>query len=125
MLNAKTHENFIYWLVTIPFLLWMTFSACGFLVHLQMIVDSRTGQSYPASILIILAILKIIGVVAILQTKYVLLKKISYVGFAINLLGASGALIFSQNKILHVIIPLLVLALLFTSYLYWRKPIDL
>ena len=119
-MQLESKNKQIYWITTIPFLLWMIASAFGFLLHLQEIVDSITGLGYPPYILKILGVAKILGVIAILQTRYITLKEWAYAGFTIDLLGASGSLIFSGDTLLNVIIPLIVLALVLTSYRFWK-----
>ena len=110
----------IYWIVTIPFLIWMLASAFGFLIPWQEILDSTDGTGFHPTILKIIGAVKILGVIAILQTSFIALKNWAFAGFAIDLIGASGAMMFSSDKTIHIVLPILILILVVSSYNYWK-----
>ena len=75
---------------------------------------------YPMYLLTILGVTKILGVVVLLQEKLRTLKEWAYAGFTIDFMGASvsGAFI---GDMLVVIVPLIFLAIMFLSYILWKK----
>lgn len=83
-------------------------------------LDSITTLGYPAYILTILGIWKILGVIAVLIPKYPLLKEWAYAGFFFAMSGAiiSHIIIGTGYEILP---PMLLLVLTIVSW-YFRPP---
>ena len=74
---------------------------------------------YPLYIMTITGVAKILGVVALVQTRFVTVREWAYAGFTINFLGASWLL--AGKGLDFVIAPLVALAVMGVSYFLWKK----
>ena len=121
-MKSKTIK-IIYWVVTILFVALMLFSGISELI----IGDKIEGNEiliqlgYPLYINFILGVAKILGSVAILQTKFQTIKEGAYAGFTFDILGASVSYALNGNGILEAAFPLIILAVMFVSYFSWKK----
>ena len=111
----------IYWIVTILFSLFILFGAVGELMQNEQSVGVLKHLGYPVYFNIILGIAKILGVAAILQTKFRTVKEWAYSGFSIDIISAGASFYFAGDGILMAIIPLIFLAVMFASYFLWKK----
>ncbi len=76
---------------------------------------------YPIYAMVIFGVAKILGVIAILQTKYNTIKEWAYAGFIINCIGAFASRAAVGDKGLELIFPLIILAITLVSYLVWKR----
>ncbi len=82
-------------------------------------LDSVVQLGYPVYILTILAVWKLLGVVAVLVPKFPLVKEWAYAGFFFAMSGAIVSHIASGNAITELLPALLLLLLTLTSW-YFR-----
>lgn len=100
------------------FALAMTFSSLSYLTHQAFIIEALGKLQYPDYLLNILGTAKLIGVVAILQTRYATLKEWAYAGFSINLVAASWShLAMGESPVA----PIFLLLILAGSYIFWKQ----
>ncbi len=85
-------------------------------------VDFITGLGYPAYLLIIIGIWKILGVVVVLAPKLPLLKEWAYAGFFFVMSGAIISHIAVNNGIKEIAPAVLLLVLTIVSWLF--RPAD-
>ena len=91
------------------------------------VVKEKTGQEvmnhlgYPIYIMVILGAFKILGAIAILQNKYTTIKEWAFAGFAISFISAFASRAFVGDAIGLLIPPLVVLAVMFVVYYFWKK----
>ena len=78
-----------YWAVTALFCLAMGISGILNLIRFEGMQDAITGLGYPAYLMSILGVAKILGVIVLLIPKMPLLKEWAYAGFTFDMLGAS------------------------------------
>jgi hypothetical protein len=78
-----------YWVLTLIFAAMMLFSSLLYLSHQPAIVQAFHSLGYPEYILTLLGTAKLIGVGALVQTRFSVLKEWAYAGFTINLVAAS------------------------------------
>jgi hypothetical protein len=71
--------------------------------------------------MVITGAFKILGAIAILQNKYKTIKEWAFAGFAINFIGAFASRAFMGDAIGLLIPPLVVLAVMFVVYYFWKK----
>ena len=81
-------KKIIYWVATSLLALGMLQSGIFALLRTKEWVDLVTGLGYPVYLLSILGIWKILGVIAILIPRFVLLKEWAYAGFFFAMTGA-------------------------------------
>jgi type II secretory pathway component PulF len=111
----------IYWVITIPFLLFMLFSA------INPFIDRASGEKlmamlqYPFSLLIFLSFAKILGIIAILVPGLPRLKEWAYAGFMFDLVGATHAMIAVHLPVSDWIFMLVFILILSLSYIYYHK----
>ena len=115
----------LYWAVTGLFLSAMLMDAIGGITHQQAGIDNITHLGYPVYILTMMGTAKVLGVLAILQTRYTAIKEWAYAGFTISFLGAFWSRLAMGDAIGLAIPPVIMLAVLFISYFLWKKLLGL
>ncbi|MBS3127646.1 DoxX family protein [Candidatus Woesearchaeota archaeon] len=111
----------VYWSVTVIFCLVNLFSGFAELFPNQSAFDIMTLLGYPFYLLIILGIAKILGAIAIIQTRFKTIKEWAYAGFSIDYLGASMSWYFVGGDVFGILMPFVFLAVMFVSYFLWKK----
>ena len=112
-------NKIIYWISTIWLALGMLSSGIVQLFKVKADVDFIIRLGYPGYFLTILGIWKILGVVAVLIPKFLLLKEWAYAGFFFAMSGAVFSHIASGNSVNEIFPPLLLLILTVVSW-YFR-----
>ena len=111
----------LYWIITILFCITMLFSGISQLTQNPQSVEVMIHLGYPIYLNLILGIAKILGVLALLQWKFKILKEWAYAGFTFDILGAGLSMYFSSDGILLALSTLIFLAVMFISYFLWKK----
>lgn len=124
MTNAKKNK-IIYWIATIWLALGMVATGA------VQLMKGKSGQGgadmiahlgYPAYLLTILGIWKILGVIAVLVPKFTLLKEWAYAGFFFVMTGAMFSHIALGDSIYEIFPSLLLLILILLSWYF--RPAD-
>lgn len=118
---AKTNK-IIYWISTIWLSLGMLSTGIVQLISVEEDVKSITALGYPAYLLTILGVWKILGVVAVLVPKFPLVKEWAYAGFFFAMSGATISRIISGSAITEILPSLLLLTLTVVSWYF--RPAD-
>ncbi len=111
----------LYWTITILFCLVNFLSGIAEIFPNKQSLDALKLLGYPAYFLLILGIAKILGSVAIIQTKFKTIKEWAYAGFTIDYLSASASSYFVKSDFFGIIFPLIFLLVMFVSYALWKK----
>lgn len=119
-MKAKTW-NLLYWIVAVFF--------CGsmLLAGVVEVMQTEEGKEimrhlgFPMHVLRVIGIGKIVGSLALLQTKFRALREWAYSGFTINLIGAFAARASVHDSAGLIASPLIGLALVFVFYFLWKK----
>lgn len=115
-------RNIIYWVATLWLALGMVSTAVVQLLKMragQGGMDMVTHLGYPAYLLTILGVWKILGVIAVLIPKFPLLKEWAYAGFFFVMTGAIFSHIASGDSV-SAILPALLLLILTVLSWYFR-----
>ena len=112
-------NKIIYWISTIWLALGMLSTGAIQLFKLKADVDQITHLGYPAYLLTILGIWKILGVGAVLIPKFPRLKEWAYAGFFFAMSGAAISHIALADPISKIAPSLLLLILTVVSW-YFR-----
>jgi len=80
-----------------------------------------TMLGYPLYFYMILGASKILGSIAVIQTKYKTIKEWAYAGFAIDYISASLSFAFVKGPMFAIAFPLIFLAVLFWAYFLGKK----
>ena len=110
-----------YWTVTVLFCLANLFSGIAEFFPNQEGLAVMKQLGYPLYFLTILGVAKILGSIAIIQTKYKAIKEWAYSGFAIDYISASASFYFINGGFIAILSPMIFLAILFASYFLWKK----
>lgn len=119
-MNPKT-IRVTYWVLNIIFCLFHVMDAGGGLAKAKAGVDAMNAMGYPIYLMVFLAVLKLLGVVALLQNKYKTIKEWAFAGFSFTLIGAAVSHICVNDPVLFIVMPIVFLVLLFALYYFWRK----
>ena len=116
-----TTIKIIYWIVTILFALFMLVGAVSEIIQTKQSKELMKHLGYPIYVNTIIGVAKILGIIAILQWKFRIIKEWAYAGFTIDLIGASASMFFTGDGILTAVSPMIFLAVMFFSYFLWKK----
>lgn len=111
----------LYWTLTILFCLMMLADGIAGLMHEQNGVVAMKQLGYPVYIMDITGAAKILGALALLQTRYHGLKEWAYAGFAIDFVGAAASVAFAGMGFGATLPALVMTAVLFGLYFLWKR----
>jgi uncharacterized membrane protein YphA (DoxX/SURF4 family) len=120
MKSSKTTKVF-YWIFTILLIVLMLFSAISSFMTNPDGEKMMQHIGYPISVLHLLAVGKILGVIAILVPGFPRLKEWAYAGFAYDLIGAFYAGIAAGDSVATWSFLLVGLIFVFGSYFLYHK----
>ncbi|MGY3214316.1 DoxX family protein [Mucilaginibacter sp. HD30] len=111
----------IYWIFTALLILLMLFSAVGSFFPNPQGEAMMKQIGYPYSVLHLLAVLKVLGALALLVPGFPRLKEWAYAGFTFDLLGAIYAFLIIGTPVVNVAFMFVGLILVAGSYIYYHK----
>jgi hypothetical protein len=111
----------LYWTLIILFGLMMLADGLAGLLHEQNGVTAMKQLGYPIYIMDITGAAKILGALALLQTKYRTLKEWAFAGFVIDFIGAAASVLFAGMGMAGTIPALVMLAVIFGIYFLWKQ----
>jgi len=115
-------DKIIYWIATIWLALGMASTGIVQLLKMKEETNMMVNLGYPAYLLTILGIWKILGVVAVLIPKFPLLKEWAYAGFFFAMSGAAFSHLAIGDGAKEFFGPILLLVLTFVSWYF--RPAD-
>lgn len=110
----------IYWVNTLLLVSTMLAAGVMYLAGAAPVVEGVTQLGYPAYVLKILGLAKLLAGLAILQVWFPTLKEWAYAGYTFNLLGAAASHAFCGDPVIKTVVPLIILGLLLISYRQWK-----
>jgi uncharacterized membrane protein YphA (DoxX/SURF4 family) len=120
MMNKS--NKIIYWISTIWLALGMLSTGIVQFIKMKEEVANMTQLGYPAYLLTILGIWKILGTVTVLAPRLPLLKEWAYAGFFFTMSGAVISHLVSGNGAREIFGPTLLLILTVVSWYF--RPAD-
>jgi uncharacterized membrane protein YphA (DoxX/SURF4 family) len=121
----EKRNKIIYWIATVWLALGMLATGAVQLLKAKEGaggLDSLTRLGYPVYVLTILAVWKILGVIAVLIPKFTLLKEWAYAGFFFAMSGAIFSHLAANDAAIELFGPGLLLALTIISW--YLRPAD-
>lgn len=115
---TKTRK-IIYWISTLWLALGMASTGAVQLMRHPEDLEMMTRLGYPAYLLTILGVWKMLGVIVILIPKFPLIKEWAYAGFLFAMSGAIISHIAVGDAVTQIFPPLLLLVLTIVSW-YFR-----
>ncbi|HVZ25078.1 MAG TPA: DoxX family protein [Sediminibacterium sp.] len=116
----------VFWVITILFAAFMSFSAVPDMLVIPEAVSFMTHLGYPHYFIAFIGVAKLLGVIAILIPGHYRIKEWAYAGLCFDLVGAGYSIIATDGLMLQTCFMILPLAFLFASYyLYhktWQRP---
>ena len=112
-------NKIIYWIATIWLALGMLSTAIVQLIKMEEEVESINALGYPAYLLSILGVWKILGVIAIFIPKFPLIKEWAYAGFFFVMSGAIISHLAVGDELITLFGPTLLFVLTIASW-YFR-----
>jgi uncharacterized membrane protein YphA (DoxX/SURF4 family) len=120
--SSPKRNTVIYWIATIWLALGMSSSGIVQLIHLQEEVDMFSRLGYPAYLLTLLGLWKILGVIALLAPRAVVFKEWAYAGFFFTASGALYSHAAVSDPAAEMFGPCLLLVLIAVSWYF--RPAD-
>ncbi|TGM45531.1 DoxX family protein [Leptospira vanthielii] len=114
-MSEKT-KKISYWFFTLWLSLGMVSTAIVQLMKLPEEVEKINQLGYPSYFLTLLGVWKLLGVIAVLTPKYVLLKEWAYAGFFFAMSGAAYSHIVMGHPLSETLPSVLLLALTIISW---------
>jgi hypothetical protein len=111
----------LYWIFTIIFALLIFLDGIGGVTRQQQGIDSVKHLGYPVYFLTISGVWRLLAVVALLQTKFKVIKEWAFAGIAISFVCAFESRAFVGDSFGLLIFPLIMLGFLFIPYALWKK----
>ncbi|WP_210516657.1 DoxX family protein [Hymenobacter terricola] len=111
----------LYWTLTVLFCLMMLADGVAGLLLEKNGQEAMRQLGYPLYIMTITGVAKILGALALLQSKYRTLKEWAFAGFAIDFIGAAASVLFAGMGLVGSIPALVMLAVLFGLYFLWKR----
>jgi len=118
-MNPKTIKR-VYWILLGLLCLFMLGDGYGGLILAPAGVDVLNHLGYPTYLMPLMGGLKILGVIALLQTKFSGIKEWVYAGMTFIFIGASVSHICAHDQVAHVVQPLIFLCFTLGVYMWWR-----
>ena len=115
----KKRNKIIFWVATLWLSLGMLSTGIVQLIHMDEELASMKSLGYPAYLLTLLGVAKILGVIAVLLPRLPLLKEWAYAGFFFIMSGAIFSHIAVGDEASLIFPPLLLLTLTLISW-YFR-----
>ena len=109
-------STLVYWIATGLFCAMFTFSGLAHLVRAEPIAEAMTHLGYPAYVMTILGVAKLLGVIALLAPGQPLLKEWAYAGFSFDLVGATVSHAAVGDPIPQIVTPWVLFAVGAVSY---------
>ncbi|MDB5137449.1 MAG: DoxX family protein [Mucilaginibacter sp.] len=119
-MKPKT-TKILYWTAIPIFSLLMLMDGIAGLMRVEGGKQSISHLGYPVYLLSIVGFAKVCGVIALIQTKYPILKEWAYAGFTISFIGAFASRAFVGDSVGLLIPPIVMLAIMFGTYFLWKR----
>lgn len=111
----------LYWVCTVPLLAMMLFSAYSSFFPNPDGIAMMKMLGYPFNVLVLLAVAKILGTIALLVPGFPRLKEWAYAGFTFDLIGATYAMYKAGVPFANWAMMLLFLLFVAGSYICYHK----
>jgi hypothetical protein len=110
-----------YWVLVSILCLFTIMDAFGGITKQKAGVDALNHLGYPIYMMPLFGVLKLLGVVALLQTKYAGIKEWVFAGLSFTFIGALVSHICAHDPVSITILPVIFLAYVFVTYYFWNK----
>jgi DoxX-like family len=119
--RSSRTTNVVYWITTGLVALMMLQGGISELMRTESSLQVMRALGYPDYLNTILGIAKLLGVAAILLPVPRMLREWAYAGFTFDVSGAIASFVAAGMVNWTLLIPIISLALVLTSYWSWRR----
>ena len=116
----NNRKKIAYWIIT-GLLCFCLLGGIAQLFQVKQVVDGFAPLGYPLYFISIIGFWKTMAIIAILIPRFPLVKEWAYAGVFFAMTGASISHIAVQDSTFHIIVPIIISGLAFTSW-YLRPP---
>ncbi|QHS59749.1 DoxX family protein [Chitinophaga agri] len=118
----KTNKiSIFYWVATGIFSLMMLADGLAGIAHEATGVAVMKHLGYPEYAMTIFGTAKVLGAIAIIQTKFKTIKEWAYAGFVINFIGAFCSRVAVGDPAGELIAPVVALLIVAVPYYAWKR----
>ena len=117
----KDRKKILYWSATIVFAILLIADGLGGVFRAEAGKEVFIHLGYPLYLLSIVGYAKIAAALAILQTKYPMLKEWAFAGFAMTCYGAFMSRIYVGDALGDILFPVLFFAIMLIPYVLWKR----
>ena len=110
-----------YWTSTGVFSAMIALDGIGGITHQKAGIEALQHLGYPEYLMSITGIAKLLAVIALLQTKYPVIKEWAFAGLAFNFIGAAMSHYYMHDDIMKTIFPLVFLVIMYIPYFLWKR----
>ncbi|RYZ02662.1 MAG: DoxX family protein [Myxococcales bacterium] len=122
MVSSRTKRlRVVYAVTTVLFLALQSWSVWQYLTEAPRMTDTITELGYPIYFMKILAVAKLLGVLAIATGLSPTLKEWAYAGFTFDVCGAFASHVSRGDSLIVALVPLAFLAAQLASYYCWKQ----
>ncbi len=111
----------LYWTVTGIFSLFLLMAGITEAMQHESGRQIMQHLGYPVHVMLIIGVGKILAGIALVQTRFKIIKEWAYAGITFNLLGAFAARANAGDSSGLILSPLIFLSVMFLSYYLWKK----
>ncbi|GAB3580374.1 DoxX family protein [Hymenobacter daeguensis] len=111
----------LYWTLTVLFCLMMLADGVAGLLHEPNGVAAMKQLGYPIYLMDITGAAKILGALALLQTRYRTLQEWAFAGFVIDFIGAAASVLLAGMGGVATIPALVMLVVVAGIYFLWKQ----
>ncbi|MEI1278585.1 DoxX family protein [Leptospira venezuelensis] len=115
-------NKIIYWIATAWLSLGMVSTGIVQVIQMKEEADMFAHLGYPAYLMIIIGVWKLLGVIAVIVPKYPLVKEWAYAGFFFTMSGAAFSHFAAGDSAKEYFGPILLLVLTVVSWYF--RPAD-
>lgn len=112
--------NILYWIFIPLFAVALVMDGISGLMQLEEGKEAMAKLGYPNYLMNIVGIAKILAAIALVQTKFRLLKEWAFAGLTINFLGAAASWYYSGVPE-AILPPMILLVVLILLYRLWKS----
>jgi len=115
----------LYWVLTILLVIAFLGDAIAGIVREKTGAENMRHLGYPIYSMTIIGTAKLLGALAIIQTKFYTIKEWAFAGFTISFIGAFLSRVYVGDGIGLLMPPVILLAIMFADYFLWKKYLTL
>lgn len=110
-----------YWILVSLLCLFMAADAYGGLTKAKQGVDELSHLGYASYIMPMFGVMKVLGIIALLQIKYSRIKEWVFAGLVFIFIGAFVSHIAVKDPVINTIFPLIFVAFTLVVRMFWIK----